>query len=522
MGYVENVNTIASNIDTLVNLGTSVDAVVSNEENIIIAADNIDTIISVAGNEANINLVADNSTAIIQAGSNIPAITTVNANEANINLVADNEANINLVATNIDNVNSVGNNIDDVVAVAQANVDIISDDLSGRFTYSDDLGSITDPTEADNGDSKIANVSDNITEIIAVGSNIANVNSVGANTTNINIVAADIDNVNTAADNLADIQAAPIAATNAQLRAWEAEAKKRTADSYATEDEDVFVKIWSSNGDGTFSFVNSTDYSAYHWKGKAEAVASTDALLKANNLSDIDDINIAKVNLGIDNIDNTSDIDKPISEAAQIQFDILNTSISNLATASGSVSGVQSGGYIFDPIPDTFTTIPIVVDKPSSDTEVFEVNEDNTITFKKNASYNIYRDFVVESNTNSNSERIFEFRLVNVADNTVVASKNVSVKASSGSVLSLSVVGLVTVGRNGIPNAPITLRSECREVEGDYSMVSLHSIISSSSSYDISTQASGISFDNTASGISATNVQDALLEALNLDLGGLA
>lgn len=48
--------------------------------------------------------------------------------------------------------------------------------------------------------------------------------------------------------------------------------------------------------------------------------ANAGALLAANNLDDLDDVNIAKQNLGLDDVDNTTDADKPISTAAKEQF----------------------------------------------------------------------------------------------------------------------------------------------------------------------------------------------------------
>jgi hypothetical protein len=62
------------------------------------------------------------------------------------------------------------------------------------------------------------------------------------------------------------------AATAAQLDAWTAEAEKITAASYADEAEDVFVKIYTSDGDGTFTATDTTEYSALHWAAKAEEV----------------------------------------------------------------------------------------------------------------------------------------------------------------------------------------------------------------------------------------------------------
>ena len=77
------------------------------------------------------------------------------------------------------------------------------------------------------------------------------------------------DEMNTSAGN------ATTAATNSQLKAWESEAKSLTAQSYATEPEDVFVKIVTSDGDGNFTYTDTTDYSALHSEIKAAALVSS-------------------------------------------------------------------------------------------------------------------------------------------------------------------------------------------------------------------------------------------------------
>ena len=64
-------------------------------------------------------------------------------------------------------------------------------------------------------------------------------------------------------------------ATTSQLKAWESEAEKMTADSYATEAEDVVVKTYTSDGDGTFTATPTTEYSALHHSLKAQATAIT-------------------------------------------------------------------------------------------------------------------------------------------------------------------------------------------------------------------------------------------------------
>ena len=56
---------------------------------------------------------------------------------------------------------------------------------------------------------------------------------------------------------------------NARLEAWNAEAEALTSYSYAVQPEDVFVNIYSSNGDGSFTATPTSDYSSLHWAAKA-------------------------------------------------------------------------------------------------------------------------------------------------------------------------------------------------------------------------------------------------------------
>ena len=79
-----------------------------------------------------------------------------------------------------------------------------------------------------------------------------------------NALAHSVNSANCAAESYDSSQ-------DSQLRAWEAEAEAMTADSYATQAEDVFVNTYTSDGDGTFTATPTTDYSALHWAAKAEA-----------------------------------------------------------------------------------------------------------------------------------------------------------------------------------------------------------------------------------------------------------
>lgn len=95
-------------------------------------------------------------------------------------------------------------------------------------------------------------------------------------------------NSNTVEQNLDLVSSDPVAtqladaednATKAELEAWEAEAEKLTADSYASEPEDVFVKIYTSNGNGTFSVVNAVTYSSLHYSLKSSGTPSVDTIV---------------------------------------------------------------------------------------------------------------------------------------------------------------------------------------------------------------------------------------------------
>ena len=98
-----------------------------------------------------------------------------------------------------------------------------------------------------------------------------------ANIESIKIVADSIDSVNLlapVADEIAILgtpemvlvlKEAEANGLLAQSEAWEAEADQMTADSYATEGVYVFVKEYTSDGDGKFTATDTSNYSAYHW-----------------------------------------------------------------------------------------------------------------------------------------------------------------------------------------------------------------------------------------------------------------
>jgi len=67
-------------------------------------------------------------------------------------------------------------------------------------------------------------------------------------------------------------------------------------------------------------------------------IATADSLKIVNNLSDVENVNAARVNLSLGNVNNTSDLNKPISTATQTALDLKANKDS--PTFTGTVGGI--------------------------------------------------------------------------------------------------------------------------------------------------------------------------------------
>lgn len=76
------------------------------------------------------------------------------------------------------------------------------------------------------------------------------------------------------------------------------------------------------------------------------------ALLKANNLSDLASVATAKTNLSLNNVDNTTDLNKPISTATQTALDLKVTEITGtdnaIVRSDGTGGNIQNSGVLVD------------------------------------------------------------------------------------------------------------------------------------------------------------------------------
>lgn len=220
--FVENVNTLAARLtDSNV---SSIQVVAANAAAITTVSSNIDDVQAVSADMVTITLLSGDLVNVDNVASDLVNIDAVAAGLGNINSVATDLLNINNVAAALSNINSVNTHMSDVI-----------------------------------------NTSTNITGVTTVASNMLGILGVATHV---------IPNLPEILE--ADVNAATATskANEAQLIAWVAEANKLTADSYATEAQDVFVKVYTSNGDGTFTSTSTAEYSSLHWSVKAATLVT--------------------------------------------------------------------------------------------------------------------------------------------------------------------------------------------------------------------------------------------------------
>lgn len=252
----------------------------------------------------NINNVSDNIVAINSNHNNMGDINTVAGNTANINILAGDTLAINTLASIETELLSIYGDRVKITSLYndKAKLDSLFADkatLDGLFsskTAIDSLYSIKaklDSLYADKATldslyaykSKLDDIYANITKIVNLHNNMSKISNLDTNMPKISNVDSNMTALTNINSNMAEIlqadtnaQTATTKATEAQLSTWEAEARKMTADSYATEPEDVYVKVYTSNGNGTFTATNTTEYSSLHWAIKAQELVAGGAI----------------------------------------------------------------------------------------------------------------------------------------------------------------------------------------------------------------------------------------------------
>lgn len=196
------------------------------------------------------------------------------------------------------------------------------------------------------------------------------------------------------------------------------------------------------------------------------------------------------------------------SSKTQSLHDSQAQAIANLATSQGEFVGTGSPSVLA--LTTTEQTLPFNVSIPSTNTSMFDFDDaNNRVTFKVDASYNFRTSLSLLLGTDST--RIVTVTGRNYADNSIVYQRVVTVNGTTNDIIPIDSNQLLTVGKNGVPSAPLTIYFTFKVDATGITLRDLSSLLTSSSAYNLSTDASGISV-TPVGGISSINVQSALSE----------
>lgn len=313
--------------------------------------------------------------------------------------------------------------------------------------------------------SSVISVASNITQVVTVANNIADVQSVVDNLTELILVSTDIDKVVTVADNIASVNSVVTeiipnlseilqADTNAQIATTKAtEASTSATNALASENK---AKKWAD--EEVDVPVETGKYSAKHWAQKAEDVV-TDTIID----------------------DSTPLLTKTYSSSkVQDLHNLQAQAIVNLATSQGEFAGTGSPSVLV--LTTTEQILPFDVTIPSTNTAMFDFDDtNNRVTFKVDASYNFRTSLSLLMLTDSSRTITVTGR--NYADDSIVYQREVTVNGTNNDIIPVDSNQLLTVGKNGIPSAPLTIYFTFKVDSTGVTLRDLSSILTSSSSY---------------------------------------
>ena len=214
-----------------------------------------------------------------------------------------NTVNVQFLQSQIDEKLDKNNNLSDLQSIETAKTNLSLNNVDNTSDLNKPISTATQAA-LDNKLSKIANLSD-LSNIQTAKANLL-LNNVD-NTSDLNkpistATQTALDTKLNKSSNLSDLQSITIAKTNLSL----------------------------NNVDNT-SDLNKPISTATQTALNNLSLSVNDKLSKSANLSDLENIQTAKTNLNLNNVDNTSDLNKPISTATQSALDTKLSKTSNLS-----------------------------------------------------------------------------------------------------------------------------------------------------------------------------------------------
>lgn len=157
----------------------------------------------------------------------------------------------------------------------------------------------------------------------------------------------------------------------------------------------------------------------------------------------------------------------------QENLDTIVEAIANLSSAQGSISNSTTPVFSITTTPQV---VPFTVTQDSTDPTVFSFSDtNNTVTFLHDTNYNFTSSVTLTANTGN--ARTITFRLIDIATGLQVTSQAVTINIQNGATETLPLNTLITVGSNGVPAAPLTVRIEAVADNTGYTFTSFSSIL---------------------------------------------
>ena len=359
---------IASDVRSVADIASDVITVSGNTTEVTAVAGIATDVAKVGAIDAEVGVVAGIDTKVSDVAGIKDSVIAVGEVASKVAQVADIDSKVATVSDNIAIVRNVASIKDDVQNVSDIR-DKITTVVDDRAMIQEVLDNKVNIDKVALADTIIEDVANHIDDIEVVSNNIVDINTTVINMNDINEVATNLEKGASS-----EILNAQMYAREAQLKMWEAEARRRTADEYATNPISKEVRIWHSDGDGTYTTQLSGEYSAVHWA--AQNNVGEHALQKAENLADLPDLPTALVNLELDKVDNVADLDKPISTATQDALD-LKENIANKNTANG-YAGLDENGILLESLLPEVTKINKIGNYADIDTAINNADVQNS------------------------------------------------------------------------------------------------------------------------------------------------
>lgn len=189
--------------------------------------------------------------------------------------------------------------------------------------------------------------------------------------TDISIVAGISDDVTTTANISEEIIAIAedldlliATAEESQLSAWEAEAEEKTAESFASEAIDTFVKRYTSDGDGSFTATDTVFYSAYHYANETavkSGIVNDNLIINGSmliNQRSFDGVSWVDGQYAYDRWKATATAMTQIVEDGSYEYNTTYT-LSGTNVTTQQVSSPASGHWTLPEIPRTSTSVKL-------------------------------------------------------------------------------------------------------------------------------------------------------------------